>query len=191
MAVTTAALLLPMSAAIAGTGALAGTCSPGDVDYYITSSSKNILFTHKFVYATLAPGASGARTSTYTTSYTSSVTVSGSAKFSAGIILAQAETTIGMQLQDSGTKTSTSSFTLTAHNGTSQYHDYVWFEGTRRGVGTWKSNNCVAGREKPYGSGTWGSWQAQYSGVINCDDDAAILSKYGSFSVQHYAVKTC
>jgi len=105
--------------------------------------------------------------------------------------LAQAEVSVGFELQASGSTTTTRSFSVSQTNNTANIHKYVWFDGTRRGTGTWKQMTCTPSREVLYGSGTWGSWEAQISGVLRCDMDSAILTQFGSLSPEYKAVLTC
>jgi hypothetical protein len=168
-------------------------CNAGTVKYTITSSSKTILETHGFGYATLGPGGSASRTISSTTSFTAGITVSTSASASAGIIFAKAEASVGFSLQASGTRTSTTSWTTSQSNNTGGLHRYVWFEGTKKGTGNWKSQRCGSDGTVwlNYNSGTWGSWNAQITGVLRCDQDGVVQDKFGTFSVEYKSVTTC
>ena len=171
--------------------ARAGTCSAGDVDYTVAYTSKSVLFTHSILYVSLAPGSSATRTISKTTSFTAGITFTAGATAEAGVIFAKASASVGVSLKAEGSTTSGTSVSLTATNGGSGYRDYVFFDGTRTATGTWKKYTCVGGTEKLNASGTWKSWNAQYAAVLNCDDDSAILSRYGSWSVQYKAAQTC
>ncbi|MCI0581555.1 MAG: hypothetical protein L0227_01465 [Chloroflexi bacterium] len=191
MAVSSAVLLIPTVAAGGGSIAFAGTCSAGDIDYTVTTSNKDVLFTHSVLYATLAPGGYASRTLTKSTSFTAGITFTFGATAEAGVIFAKASASAGVALKAEGTTTSGSSVTIGITNNTSAYHDYVFFDGTRTAKGTWKRYKCVAGSEQLSSTGTWKSWNAQYAAVLRCDDDAIIASTYGTWSVQYRAVQTC
>lgn len=191
-AITVATTMVPAAVLVTGGSvAFAGTCSPGDVDLYTYVGTKSILFTHEFEVVTIPPGGSASHAIGYTTTYTSSVTGEGSAKFQAGAIIASAETTVGFSLKDEYARTSTSTVTVTANNATSGYRDYIFYRGTRKAVGTWKEYHCVVGRETLKYQGTWGSWHLQQSGAVRCDADSALLSQYGSYSLQYQAAIKC
>jgi hypothetical protein len=192
---TVAGILAATSVAlIASPAGAPPLCQEGDVRYRITSSSKDILFTHGFRFATLDSGGFAERTSTETTSFTAGVTASASGTFGANVILAKAEVTVGFSLKVEGTRTSSESFTTGITNNTSSPHTYVWFKGTKQGTGNWAKDQCA--RESSRGwvevnNGHWGSWNAQLDGVLRCDTDNAIQNQFGTFSVQYKAVRTC
>jgi hypothetical protein len=167
-------------------------CNPDSMRYSITSSSKDILMTHEYRYATLDVNAYGERTISSTTTFTAGITVNASATAQAGVIFAKAEVSVGFSLMAQGSTTSTESFSDGVKNTTSKPHTWVWFEGTKRGNGGWKSDRCTnQGQWQSYDSGTWKSWNAQFSGVLRCDHDADIANQFGSFSPEYKAVKTC
>jgi hypothetical protein len=168
-------------------------CLPDSVRYNITSTNKDILETHGFAYATLAPGGDAHKTITATTSYQAGVTVSGSGTVAAGVVLAKAEVTVGFSLQANGTWTDSTQYSDGITNGTNSTHEYVFFEGVRRGRGTWASDICRRDGTgwASYNTGNWGSWEAMKFGVLRCDNDPAIGNQFGTFSVQYKAVRTC
>ncbi len=186
-----AGALLPFSAIAFGSVAFAGTCSVGDVDLSVYVTTKDIGFTNELEIVTVPPHGSATWSISSIRSYTSSVTGEASATFKAGIILAQAETTVGFSLKEDNTTTTSITVSVTANNGTASYHDYVGYRGTKKATGTWKEYHCVGGKETLKYSGTWGSWNIQASGAVRCDDDAVLLAKYGSLSLQYAAARTC
>lgn len=191
-AITVASTMVPAAVLVTGGSvAFAGTCSAGDVDLTTSVGTKSILFTHEFEVVTIPPGGSASVAIGYTTTYTSSVTGEASATFKAGAILASAETKVGFSLKDEFSKTSTTTVTVGAKNTTSSYHDWIFFRGTKKAVGTWKEYHCVGGTETLKYQGTWGSWNLQQSGAIRCDADSTILSQYGSYSLQYQAAIRC
>ncbi|MEO5964266.1 MAG: hypothetical protein ABIR11_02280 [Candidatus Limnocylindrales bacterium] len=189
--VTAAVSMVPASVGVLGGVALAGTCSSTDVDVSTFLTSKAAFFTHDFELATLGPGGTATETLSWATSYTSTVTGTGSAKFTAGAILATAETTFSLSLADANTTTYTKSVSLSQLNSTSSYHRYIFFRGVTIVKGTWKEYHCYAGVEKVAYQGNWGSWMLQHSGAVRCDDDATLLSKYGSASLEYQAAIKC
>ena len=193
MAVMAAALIGPALAFAGGAIAFAGVdCGLGDPPWVETTvSNKDVLFTHNVLYASLTPGAHTERTVTHTTTWSASITVSVGAKADAGIIIAKASIQAGIALKGEGAVTDSSSVTTGVTNNSGYPHDYVIFEGTRTVKGTWTRYYCSAGTAKVSGSGTWKSWDAQYVGVLRCDNDNSILTNYGAWSVQYDAVKTC
>lgn len=186
-----ASLLLPASAFALGSIAFAGTCSSGDVDLSTGYTTKAIGFTHELEVVTIPPGGSATWSITVARTYTSSVTGEASATFKAGAILASAETKVGFSLKDEFSSTSSTTVSVTATNTTSSYQDYIGFRGTKKANGWWKEYHCVVGTETLKYQGTWDSWNIQASGAVRCNDDAAVLSRYGSFSLQYAAVKMC
>ncbi|MBA2381595.1 MAG: hypothetical protein H0V73_05730 [Chloroflexi bacterium] len=91
---TLAGSLLPVSAAVLGSAALAGTCSAGDVDLTTGITTKDIGFTHDFEIVTVPPHGSASWSLASTRAYTVGVTGEASATFKAGAILAEAPTTL-------------------------------------------------------------------------------------------------
>ncbi len=191
MATFAAGILVPAMSFAGGSVARAGTCSPGDVDYTVTYTKKDVLFTHSILYVTLAPGGSATRTLTKSTSFTAGITFTAGATAEAGVIFAKASASVGVALKAEGTTTSGTSVSLSISNTGSTYRDYVFFDGTRTANGTWKKYTCVGGTEKLNAQGTWKSWNAQYAAVLRCSDNLAIAAQYGTWSAQYKAVQTC
>jgi hypothetical protein len=193
MAVTAAALLVPAASFVAGPIALASVdCAIGEPPWYeVSVTSKNVVDTNKTVYVTILPGGQATRTLTHTTTLTGSITIQVGTAADAGIIIAKAELSLKVDLMGQYAVTDTDSVSLTANNTTSKYHDYVFFGGTRTANGRWTRYYCSAGVPKVAAGGTWFSWNAQFYGAIRCDNDNAILSKYGQWSVQYKAVASC
>ena len=187
------AAILPMSITAQVALAAPTVCDPNSTWYDVAVTSKDILNTYAFEYVTLAPGASTSQTITHTTTYTASVTVSAGTKGSASVIFANAEVSLGFQVQAAGSTTATNSLTLSTSNTTSSTHTWVFYGATKRGVGTWKGHKCSSNGQvvTTTGSGSWGSWDANHRGVLRCDSDTSILNQYGSFSPEYKAVKSC
>jgi hypothetical protein len=168
-------------------------CNSNAVRYNTSATSTNILFTNQFAYATLTSGGHAERTIGSSTTYQASVTGSASGGVGVNLVIVSAEASVGFSLQVSGTWTDSSAFSTGVNNTTTKTHDYVFFGGTKKGVGTWTKQQCDSdGRAwHNIGSGQWGSWNAQHWGVLRCDEDTSIGNNYGTFSVQYKAVRTC
>lgn len=195
-----ASALFPAATLMASPAAAAVTCGPStNGATYVTTAvtTKNITWTHNLVVATVAAHGSATRTLTVAKQLTASVTVSTGVEAEAGVIFASAKASVGFSLKAEGSRTDTDSISATANNTTSSIKDYVFFDGTKRGVGTWKLYKCQYDGHiaewlyRVVGTGNWDSWNIQFYGVLDCDTDSAVKTKYGSFSVQYAAVASC
>jgi hypothetical protein len=189
IALAAAGMLIPIGAGTVA--AIPLICEHGDVTYSITSWSKDVAKTHDYVWTTLAPGGHATRTVHSSFSFMASITVSGSTTGNANIIFAKAEVKVGFELQASGTWTNSEDFTTGITNSTSTTHRYVFFQGTRRGQGTWSSKRCSSNTWQNYGSGTWLSFEGTANGVIRCDQDSLMADKYGTDSMEFKAALSC
>jgi len=182
---------------VAAADPVCGPTTNGVTKLTTSVTSKDVTWTHKLVVASLAPGASVSRTLTSTTTLTATVTFTAGVKAEAGAIIAKAETSFGFQLQGSGSHTDTESVTLSKTNTSSSIKSYVFFDGTRRGIGKWVQLKCQFDSRiaewvyKSIGTGAWDSWEIQNTGVLDCASDAAVKTKFGSFSVEYVAVASC
>ena len=194
VAITAATALVPTVAiGIGATAVFASVdCAINDPPWYVVNvSSKTTIFTHMPRYTTLAPDAWATRTLTSTTTVSAGIEFTLGSEAEAGVIIASASVKVGVTLKGEYSETSTTSVTLGVTNNTSNYHDYVFFDGTRKATGTWTKYYCSAGVVKTKSAGTWYSWDAQYDAVLRCDQDAKILSTYGQWSVQYKAATSC
>jgi len=194
-----ASALFP-AATIIAPHAAAATCGPSTsgatyVDTAVTT--KNITWTHNLVVATVAAHGSATRTLTVSRTLTAGISLTAGVEAEAGVIFASAKTSVGFTLKAEGSRTDSDSISATANNTTSSIKDYVFFDGTKRGVGTWRLWKCQYDSHiaewlyRVVGNGGWDSWNIQFYGVLDCDTDAAVKTKYGSFSVQYAAVASC
>lgn len=191
--VSAAGFLIPTVAFSGISVARAGVdCGVGVQPWYeVSVSRKDVIWTHTIAYATVLPYGSATRTISRSTTLTGSIQINVGFQADASAIIAKASAKVGVTLKGEGSATDGSSMSITANNNTGRYHDYVFFSGTRTAKGTWARYYCSADEVKTSSSGTWFSWNAQYFGGIRCDNDSAIATKYGQWSVQYEAVSSC
>jgi hypothetical protein len=200
--------VLPIVGLVAPAGALAapptpgGSCTAsvrGKIDYTTGVTSKGYARAKNDVVYTIAPGqTSGSRTITSTTTFSGSITFSGSTTFSTGIVIAEAEATLGLQLQIGAAFASGDSWTVGPYkNTTTGYRDAVAYAGTRKVVGQVSKWKCDTNPSTGFitwvrqSTANFTAWDQVLVGMLWCNDDAKIKSTYGSWSMQYDAVSKC
>jgi hypothetical protein len=168
-------------------------CTPGTYKYSATVSTKTVVMTHGLLYAYLAPGAYASKTLASNKTLTASFTQNSSGGVSVSAIFVAAGGSFGDSLQIAGSKTSSASVTQGVRNTTNANHQYVFFDGTTTGNGSWNAKLCGSDGTVwlDYNYGNWSSFHGQVVGVLRCDQDADIAAQWGYFSVPYKAVTTC
>ena len=168
-------------------------CEPGTIRYRVPTSSTAGRLNGGAVIATIPPGGSATKSVTTQTTFSASVTASAEGSFSAGIIITKAEAKVGFSLQASGSRTVIHTVSLTANNNTSNYHDYIFWDGEKTASGQWVKERCSSNGTvwTQALSGPWRSWHLQIFGAIRCDHDGVIADQYGTNSPQYTAARLC
>jgi hypothetical protein len=187
------ALTVPVAAAPAAWAAPPIICEGGAIRYRITSSTTVGRLNGGAVILTVPPGGSSTVSVQTQTTFSASVTADVEGSFSAGIIIAKAEAKVGFSLQISGARTVIHTVSITANNNTSNYHDWIFFDGEKTANGRWIKERCSSNGTvwTQALAGPWRSWEIQTYGSVRCDHDSVIADQYGTNSPQYTAAKLC
>jgi hypothetical protein len=158
----------------------------------ITSADKTSVFTHALATTTISPGGTASKTISNQTTLTVAVDLSTTVSASADAVIAAASAATTFSLNMTGSKSLTTSFTQSQTNSTNVTRRYIWFRGATKVTGNYARQvlkaNCTW---ETYSSGSWRSFWLQADGVIDCNKDDEMASRFGYYSLEAKAARKC
>lgn len=195
------ALAAPATAAAAtttafykGTGTACNSTSLNKYRLWTNVSNHSIAWTHTPIRTSLSQGQSSQVTLTFVKQLTvgASATVSGS--FTVSDVIAEATLTASMAMEVVGSKTYSTSYTLTANGTGPGPQTYAVYAGSDQAYGNWYWDLCTYNSTaKIYSwsnrnSGPWSGYKLWANGVVACKDKASFPTN----SVEYAAItKVC